>query len=131
VLRIQLEDLVGLSRGLTTSDPWPDICAADVVVTHAGQGCVADVAAARRPAIMLPQSRPFGEQDATADALCRHRLATVIRRWPRPYEWKGLIAHARAADANRWELWQTEGAATRAATAIEATARRCAVTGKP
>jgi UDP-N-acetylglucosamine:LPS N-acetylglucosamine transferase len=122
---------LGLSGGPMTSDPWPDICAADVVVTHAGQGCVADVAAARRPAIVLPQSRPFGEQDATADALWRHRLATVIRRWPSPQEWKGLIAHARTADANRWELWQTEGAATRAATAIEATARRCAVTGRP
>jgi predicted glycosyltransferase len=120
---------LGLSGGPTTSDPWPDICAADVVVTHAGQGCVADVAAARRPAIVLPQSRPFDEQDATADALCRHRLATVIRQWPSPQEWEGLIAHARGADADRWELWRTEGAPSRAATAIEATARRCAARG--
>ena len=47
---------LGLRGGPRTSDPWPDICAADVVITHAGQSCVADVAAARRPAIVLPQA---------------------------------------------------------------------------
>lgn len=32
---------LALPGGRWSSDPWPDICAADVVVTHAGQGCVA------------------------------------------------------------------------------------------
>ena len=79
--RNPLEDTGPARWAHATSDPWPDICAADVVVTHAGQGCVADVAAARRPAIVLPQSRPFGEQDATgeraAPAPPRHGDSTV------------------------------------------------------
>ncbi|WP_040741743.1 glycosyltransferase, partial [Nocardia tenerifensis] len=47
-------------------DPWSRLCAADVVVSHAGQGAVADIAAAAKPAIILPAPRPFDEQAATA-----------------------------------------------------------------
>ena len=122
---------LGLAGGPSASDPWPDICAADVVVTHAGQGCIADVAAAQRPAIVLPQSRPFGEQDATAEALTRHRLAVVIRDWPSPLEWPGLISRAQGLDRTRWRSWETDGAAARAARAIEATADRLAPSGVP
>jgi UDP-N-acetylglucosamine:LPS N-acetylglucosamine transferase len=122
---------MGLAGGPAVRDPWPDICAADVVVTHAGQGCIADVAAAQRPAIVLAQPRPFGEQAATADALCRHRLAVVIRRWPDAPAWPDLIAQARASDPGRWAAWQTANAAQRAARAIEDTARRCAKVGMP
>jgi UDP-N-acetylglucosamine--N-acetylmuramyl-(pentapeptide) pyrophosphoryl-undecaprenol N-acetylglucosamine transferase len=122
---------LGLTGGPTTRDPWPDICAADVVVTHAGQGCIADVAAAARPAIVLAQPRPFGEQDATADALCRHQLATVVRDWPSPQDWPEVIARARSADPTRWNSWQTTGAAWRATRAIEAVAHPRAETAGP
>src|SRR2546430_2737882 len=44
---------------------WPRRSDAGVVATHAGQNAVAEVAAARRPAIVLPQNRPHGEQHAT------------------------------------------------------------------
>jgi predicted glycosyltransferase len=115
---------LGLFGGRTTSDPWLDICAADVVITHAGQGCVADVAAAGRAAIVLPQSRPFGEQHATAEVLRRRRLATVIRSWPDCSAWRGLITKARGTDPTRWRNWRTEGAAARAARAVEAVAER-------
>jgi hypothetical protein len=71
---------LGLRGGRRTPDPWPDICAADVVITHAGQSCVADVAAAPRPAIVLPQPRPCDEQHATAETLRRDRLA-VAHPW--------------------------------------------------
>jgi UDP-N-acetylglucosamine:LPS N-acetylglucosamine transferase len=119
---------LGLPGGHATTDPWPDICAADVIVTHAGQGCIADVAAAERPAIVLPQSRPFGEQFVTGEALRRHRLAIVIRSWPDFNGWRGLIMHARSTDPTRWRNWQTEGAAARAAHSIEAVASRCSTT---
>jgi UDP-N-acetylglucosamine--N-acetylmuramyl-(pentapeptide) pyrophosphoryl-undecaprenol N-acetylglucosamine transferase len=115
---------LGLAGGPHTVDPWPDICAADVVVTHAGQSCVADVAAARRPAIVIPQSRPFDEQQATADTLHRHGLAAAAGGWPRADVFRSLIGQARTSDPSRWELWRTAGAAARAAEAIEATARR-------
>ena len=111
-------------------DPWPQICAADVVVTHAGQGAVADVAAARRRAVVLPQPRPYDEQAATADVLRRNGLATVAGSRPAVGEWPGLISQALASDPQNWIHWEVSGAACRAARAVEATAQRCAmVTG--
>ena len=112
---------LGLRGGPRTADPWPDICAADVVITHAGQSCVADVATARRPAVVLPQSRPYREQDVTAEMLRRHRLAVVADGRPDYRAWRCLIAQARGSDPNRWHQWQTTGAAARAAEAIETT----------
>jgi hypothetical protein len=120
---------LGLRSGPRTFDPWPDICAADVVITHAGQNCVADVATARRPAIVLPQSRPFDEQHVTAETLRSHGLAAVIRGWPDPGAWRCLIRHAQASDPNIWGRWRTSGAAARAAEVIEATAQRYAEAG--
>jgi hypothetical protein len=110
--------------GSWVSDPWPQICAADVVVTHAGQGCIADVAAAERPAVVIPSPRPFDEQSVTATVLREHRLAVVAPRWPDRAAWPALLAEAMAADPSRWRLWQVHGAAARAASAIETTARR-------
>jgi len=122
---------LGLRGGRRTPDPWPDICAADVVITHAGQSCVADVAAARRPAIVLPQPRPFDEQHATAETLRRHRLAVATRGWPDARAWRYFIGHARAADPSKWERRQTTDAAARAAEAIETTACQYAMPGMP
>jgi hypothetical protein len=122
---------LGLGGGPRTSDPWPEICAADVVVTHAGQNCVADVAAARRAAIVLPQSRPFNEQHVMAEMLDRHGLAATTSGWPDAATWRCLIAKARASDPNRWERWRTSGAGARATEAIEATVSRHAVPAAP
>jgi Glycosyltransferase family 28 C-terminal domain len=117
---------IGGTNGCWVADPWQQICAADVVVTHAGQGAIADVAAARRRAVVISQPRPYDEQAATAEVLRRHRLATVAQRWPDIRAWPGLISQALASDAERWTRWQVSGAADRAARAIEVTARRCA-----
>lgn len=108
-------------------DPWPLICAADVVVTHAGQSAVADVAAARRRAVVIAQPRPYDEQPATATVLRRYRLATVAHRWPDVRAWPGLIAHATAGDPDKWSRWEVAGAASRAARAVESTVQRCAL----
>lgn len=107
-------------------DPWQQICTADVIVTHAGQSCIADVAAARRRAVVVPYPRPFDEQLATAAVLRRHGLATVVQGWPHTAKWPDLLARAKASDPRRWKDWQVVGAAARAATAIESTAQRCA-----
>lgn len=117
---------LGVPGGPWTPDPWPQICAADVVVGHGGQGCVADIAAAERPAVIIPQSRPFDEQRMTARVLRQHRLAVVASKWPAARAWPALLAHARSADTARWQRWQVRGAAARAAVAIEETAARCA-----
>lgn len=117
--------LLGAAPGDWTTDPWPHLSAADVVVTHAGQNCIADVAAASRPTIVIPQTRPFDEQRATAEVLHRNRLAVVASRWPQRHAWPALLDRAKAIDTERWKLWETEGAASRAAKAIEDTALRC------
>lgn len=117
---------IGGANGAWVQDPWPQICAADVVVTHAGQGAIADVAAARRRAVVIPQPRPFDEQAVTADVLARHRLATVAAGWPESRAWPSLIARAMATNPAAWRRWRVCGAAERAATAIENTAARCA-----
>ncbi len=113
-----------------TPDPWPAICTADVMVTHAGQNCIADLAAAERPAVVIPQPRPFDEQRAMASVLQRHRLAVTARSWPDLRAWPALLTHARASDPHRWRRWATRGAAARAADAIETAARRCAPGGE-
>jgi hypothetical protein len=122
---------LGLRGGPRTDDPWPDICAADAVVTHAGQNCIADVATARRPTIVLPQQRPFNEQDTTAETLGRHGLAVTATGWPDARTWRRLLKEAQSSDPCRWQRWHTAGAAARAAEAIETTARRHAQSAKP
>ncbi|CAN5781272.1 hypothetical protein BH10ACT9_BH10ACT9_53410 [soil metagenome] len=115
---------LGAPGGQWSDDPWDDLCAADVVIAHAGQGSVADIAAAGKPAIVIPQDRPFGEQDATASVLAAEHLAIVTPQWPEPTRWPALIAHAQRCDGDRWQRWQTSGAAGRAAAAIENVACR-------
>jgi hypothetical protein len=116
---------LGGTSGSWKADPWPDIRMADVVVTHAGQSCIADVAAAQRPAVVIPQCRPFDEQGATARVLKRHRLAVVARDLPDRRAWPILLTQACGGDPHRWLRWEVDGAANRAANAIESAARRC------
>ena len=116
--------VMGTTESSWTVDPWPQICDAHVVVTYAGQSSIADVAAAERPAVVIPQPRPFGEQRATADVLDRNGLATVAREWPDPRSWPALLARASTTDPTRWRRWQVRGAAARAAAAIQSVAAR-------
>ncbi|MBE7195937.1 hypothetical protein [Gordonia sp. NPDC003429] len=113
---------LGPAFGTWTDDPWPYLCSAQVVVINAGQGSVADVAAARRPAVVIPQRRPFAEQDATACTLEREGLAQVRSEWPEPDDWAKILHESSVTNAD-WSRWQTDGAAGRAAAAIEALLR--------
>ncbi len=106
------------AEGSWTEDPWELLCASDVVVTHAGQSCLAEVAAARRPAIVIPEPRPFGEQHATARVLERERLAIVRPSWPRPDAWPALLQAALAAGGERWSDWSSGTGAQHAARII-------------
>ena len=110
-----------LGPGAWTEDPWPELCAADVVVTHAGLGALADVAAAARPAVVVPEGRPHDEQCATARALAAAGLAVTSGTWPDAREWPRLLEQALDAGSG-WHRWQTDGAAERAARVIEAVA---------
>ncbi|UNB52659.1 glycosyltransferase [Mycolicibacterium sp. YH-1] len=120
---------LGVPGGPWTCDPWPAICAADVIVSHAGQNCVADIAAAAKPAIIFAATRPFDEQLTTARTLGHAGLALVLDDWPDLDDWPELIAAALQLDTNRWSRWQTAGAARRAAQVVTDTAHRCAPNG--
>ena len=102
--------------GTWSADHWQALREHDLVVTHAGQGAVADVATADRPALLLPQERPFGEQAATAHALARAGMATLVA--PGGADWHDAL-HRAAAAPTAWHRWETDGAAARAAAVIE------------
>ncbi len=95
---------------------WEQLQQADVVVTHAGQNAVAEVAAARRPAIVIAQPRPFDEQAATARQVEALGVAVGRTTWPRADSWPGLLSLALARGGQGWSRWSTgTGAADAAA----------------
>ncbi|MFH8990343.1 glycosyltransferase [Streptomyces sp. NPDC017940] len=110
---------LGGPHGQWAEDPWPLLCGADAVVTHAGQNAVAECAAARTPALVIPQDRPHGEQRATAQALAAADLATVRMSWPAPREWQGLLDRTARRPGGRWAAWAPGDGARRAARLLE------------
>ena len=100
-------------------DPWVALQRAEVVVAAAGQNSVADLAAAGARAVVVPQSRPFGEQVATGRILADRRLAVVEPVWPDDAAWPAVLGRARALRPD-WSRWEVTGAARRAAEAIAA-----------
>ncbi|MDA2806887.1 glycosyltransferase [Nocardiopsis suaedae] len=105
-------------------DIWPSLCAADVVVTHAGLNALADVAAARRPAVVIPQARPYGEQRATAAMLDGNGIAVVATRWPDPEQWPELLRRAKVHGGTEWSRWSSGDGAARAAAVLDDLATR-------
>ncbi|RUQ98272.1 glycosyltransferase [Labedella endophytica] len=103
-------------------DPWDAICRAEVVISAAGQNSVADIAAAGRPAIVVPQERPFEEQVTTARALEGDGLAVSLGSWPDPDAIGEALDRARST-APRWESWRVDSAAVSAAELIRGLAR--------
>ncbi|MFF3699203.1 glycosyltransferase [Streptomyces sp. NPDC002221] len=119
--------VLGSPQGPWIEDPWPVLCRARVVVTHAGQNAIAECAAARVPTLVIPQERPHGEQHATGRALRASGLATVRDAWPQPQAWPHLLEET-AARANRWAQWSPGDGARRAAGLL---ARLSARTSRP
>jgi hypothetical protein len=107
---------------LTDDELWKALCGADVVVTHAGQNAVADVAAARVPAVVVAEPRPFDEQVGTVRALQADGTAVALRSWPPVDEWPALLTRAQALGGDRWERWSTGGGAAQAARILDALA---------
>lgn len=110
-----------LSGDALLYEPMPHLQSASVVIATAAQNSIADIAVVGTPAVIFPQQRPFGEQDATAQVLDGAQLAVALREFPTQREWNSLFdqAHQRAGF---WHRWQTDGAAARAAAVIEAIA---------
>ncbi|MGG5258139.1 glycosyltransferase [Phycicoccus avicenniae] len=116
-------DWVERSPAHPSPDLWHELCTATVVVTHAGQNAVADVAAARAPAVVVAQHRPFGEQEATARAVRRLGVAEGVTRWPAPQEWPALLERSVRRGGHGWARWSTGRGAADAAAWLDALAR--------
>jgi hypothetical protein len=111
--------ILGIPGYQWQAETWPMLRDADVVVTHAGQNAIAEVAAARRPAVVLPQERPHGEQLATALSLHKADLATVLMAWPEASEWLPILEATMRRDGSRWCEWSPGDGAARAAALID------------
>jgi hypothetical protein len=108
--------------GTWVDDPRDALCEADVVVTHGGENALAEVAAARTPAVVVPQPRPHREQETTCEVLAHGGWpAVVVDAWPRE-GWSERLVRARALDGDGWSGWCDGGAAGRIADVVRRTA---------
>lgn len=111
-------------RPLSTAHTWNALCRSDVVVTHAGGNVVAEVAAARTPAVVVASPRPDGEQQHTVRAVDGAAMAVGLPAWPRPHQWPALLAEARRRGGDRWTDWNDGQGAHRTAAALESLSAR-------
>ena len=100
-------------------DVWPDLLAADVVVVHGGQNAVSEVAAARRPAVVVAQPRPHDEQVQRVRTLARSGLCVGLESWPEPSRWPALLEEALDVGGDGWSWWSPGDGAGVAARALE------------
>ena len=112
-------DWTVLSRSLGTwhRDPSAVLAEADVVVLHPGQNSLAEVAALRVPALVVPAPRPFEEQQVTAGVLSDGWPALVADTVPGT-GWRDLLYAARALDGDGWAAWCDGGAPARIAAVV-------------
>lgn len=110
-----------LAADLPPARLWAHLQSSAVVVTHGGQGSVADVATAEAPAVVVAEPRPHDEQLATVRALARLGLAATAQSWPTRSEMAVLIEAAETVGGHRWSQWRCGGAA-QAARCIETVA---------
>jgi hypothetical protein len=95
--------VLGTSHDQWVEDPSSLLRDADVVVTHAGQNALAETAAARRPAVVVPQDRPHDEQLTTAAVLRDGPWpAVVLDAWPTDDE---ALDKAATLDGTDWAGW--------------------------
>ena len=88
---------MGRPHGVGSLGPeeiWTGLHQADVVVSHGGQSAVAEVAAARKPAVIVADARPFDEQRHTVTAIDRAGLAVGLSTWPDARQWPILLRKA-------------------------------------
>lgn len=100
------------------ADVWALLHRSAVVVATAGNNAIAEVAAARRPLVLLPQDRPFDEQRVHADALAAAGLVESRESWPSAAEWPGLLAVAERRGADHWRIHHDGHGARRLAGAV-------------
>lgn len=96
-------------RDVGAEQLWRSLQDADVVVGHAGQNVVSEVAAARRASVIIAQSRPHDEQHFTVRGLQSLGIGRALSEWPDAQAWPDLLDDAARTDTSCWERW-TDGA---------------------
>lgn len=120
---------LGGPGGRWVADPWAELCAADVVISAAGQSSVADLAAADAHVVAVPQERPFAEQDATAARLQRLGHGAVVGRDDTVGELVQIVRRtlersrsAPGLGSGLRRAWEIDGAAERLAAVLDTVA---------
>ena len=99
------------------ADPLPALLGADVVICQAGQNAIAEVAALRRPAVVIPADRPHHEQRVTARVLAGGGWPVRVEdSFPRS-GWAERLDAVRNLDGTAWAGWCDGQGAYRAARA--------------
>lgn len=110
---------VGTSADNWSPNPADWLRRASMVVSHAGQGAVADIAAVGVPALVVPQERPFREQIMTAHTLSRaDGLPVMVANSFARNDWAHLLERAGQLDGRNWKSWNDGYGADRAAAVI-------------
>ena len=116
-------DWTVVGGGAWVPDVRDHLGSSDVVVTHAGQNAIADVAGFGLPAVVLPQSRPFDEQRHMGTVLASSGIAQVVQSADvDAAHWGDLVQRARSHGGAGWSTWGCDGAASRAASLVEVVA---------
>lgn len=75
----------------TVSNPEQWMADADVIITSTGHNAVVAAASCRKPALLIPEERPFGEQMAYARMLHRATGYPMLDSWNTPVDWNALL----------------------------------------
>jgi hypothetical protein len=111
--------VLGGEVGEWVDDPRALMLDAAVVVTHAGQNSIAEIAGCRRPAIVIPQDRPHDEQHTTARALDGGDWPVIVLDGMQQTGWRERLERAAALDAAAWARWNDGRGAARAAQELD------------
>lgn len=126
---VQLEGLRAATAGWTwevagagavrsQDEIWSALGRADLVVAHGGQNSLAEIGAARVPAVLVAAPRPFDEQAHTVRALDRAGIAVGLMEWPDADRWPALVERAQDLGGDGWRRWTSGDGAQRAAAAL-------------
>lgn len=103
-------------------DLSPILLDADVVVTTAGQGSLADVAAHRRPAVVVACRRPHGEQEASVRSLATGTWPVVVADTAEEALAPRMLDRASALSGQDWADWDDGQSAKRMCDEVAAVA---------
>ena len=132
-----LDAAVAEARAATPDVRWVVLSRADkdtvartlrtsaLVFAHCGENALAEIAASRVPAIIVPEERPHAEQQAMGVALGASGMPVSVvdvaanDTPPAQLDWARLVRETAALDGGLWRAWHDGGAAARAAAIVQ------------